>query len=420
MTDATPLGAPPILIHNARILTLAGPTRPRRGSDLAHLGAIEHGWVLVEHGLIARVERGTPPADVVATVTATGRAFDACGRVLMPAFVDCHTHACWAGDRLDEWERKQRGATYLELLQDGGGIMATVRAVRAASEDELVERLGTRLGWMLGEGTTTIEIKSGYGLTTQDELKMLCAIRRAGDAWAGTVIPTACIGHAKDPDVPDFVARTIEETLPAVHEAFAGISIDAYCEEGAWSLDETIELFERASELGHPIRVHADQFNALGMTPWAAQHGALSVDHLEATPGDQLAELAASQTFGVMLPCSGFHVDGRYADGRAFVDAGGALAVATNCNPGSAPTGSMPMAIALAVRNLGLTAAEAVVACTANAATLLGLDDRGTIEVGRRGDLVLVRWADERQIGYEFGGNPIDLVLCDGQLVDGG
>ncbi len=404
-----------ILLQNARVLTLAGDA-PRRGAALGDLGVRDRCDVLVREGRIERVEPGIAHARGVRTI-------DARGRVLMPAFVDCHTHACWAGDRLDEWELKQRGASYLEILGRGGGIMSTVRAVRAASEDELVERLAERLDWMLREGTTTVEVKSGYGLDTEAELKMLRAIARAGEAWAGTAVPTACIGHAIDPDAGEpnaFIERTIAETLPAVHQAFPGVAIDAYCEQGAWPLADTVRLFERARELGHPLRVHADQFHALGMVEEAVRLGAVSVDHLEATGPASLRALASSETFGVMLPCAGFHLDGRYADGRAFVDAGGAFAIATNVNPGSAPCASVPMAIALAVRHLGLTAAEAIGAVTVNAAALLGLRDRGRIEPGLRADLVLLRHRDERQLGFEFGGSPVDAVFCNGRIVFGG
>lgn len=403
-----------IVIAGARLLTM-DRSGARRGSALGEFGPIDGGEVLVRDGVIASV--GGPGS---AKASPGARRIDAAGRVLMPAFVDCHTHACWAGDRLDEWELKQRGASYLEILESGGGIMSTVRAVRAASEEELAAGLAERLGWMLREGTATVEVKSGYGLSTGQELKMLRAIRAAGQAWPGTVVPTACIGHTKDPGEGDFVRRTIEETLPAVHEEFPGIAIDAYCEQGAWSPAECIALFERAMELGHPVRLHADQFNSLGMTPWAAEHGALSVDHLEATGAADLTRLATSETFGVMLPCSGFHVDGRYADGRAFVDSGGKLAIATNCNPGSAPCSSVPMAIALAVRHLGLSVAEAIGACTSNGTALLGLEDRGAIASGLRADLVLLRWRDERQLGYEFGGDPVDMVVCGGEVVRGG
>jgi imidazolonepropionase len=448
-----------LLITNARVLTLSKGARPRRGSVLGELGVLDRADVLIEGGRIARVGAS---ADLATAPGSDCKVIDAGGRVLMPAFVDCHTHACWAGDRLDEWELKQRGATYLELLQAGGGIMATVRAVRGASQTDLRDGLLRRLGWMLREGTTVVEIKSGYGLSAEHELKMLRAITDAGDAWEGTVVPTACIGHAIDPDAVDFINTTINETLPAVSAEFPGVTIDAYCEDGAWSLADCLRLFDRAMELGHPIRVHADQFNSLGMIPEAvrriqapkagrrlpaAEDGLhhppstfRSIDHLEATTPQDLQLLAGSDLFGVMLPCSGFHVDGRYGDGRAFVDAagstsgqaasgirdpggggggggGGALAIATNCNPGSAPTSSIPMAIALAVRNLGLTAAEAIAACTVNAATLLDMPDRGVIQPGAKADLVLLRWADERQLGYEFGGNPVDTVICNGQLV---
>lgn len=400
----------PLLVRDARVLTLANGSRPRRGAELGDLSAIERADVLVEGGKVTAVGTGL----------AAGRdttVIDARGRVLMPAFVDCHTHACYAGDRLDEWDLKRRGATYLEILQSGGGIMSTVRAVRAATREQLTESLLGRLNAMLREGTTACEVKSGYGLRTEDELKMLRAVRDAGARWPGRVRMTACIGHAKDADVPAFVDRTISETLPAVHAEFPDCTVDAYCETGAWSLDETVRLFEAAAELGHPLRIHADQFNELGMLDAAIGLGALSVDHLEATSPDALTRLAESETMGVMLPCSGFHVDGRYADGRRFVDAGGALAIATNCNPGSAPCLSVPMAIALAVRHLDLTPAEAISAATVNGAALLGLDDAGTIEPGRRADLVLLRHTDERQLAYEFGGGHADAVICEGRVV---
>ena len=402
-----------LLIHDARLLTMAGPA-PRRGPDLGDPKPLARGWLAVHDGLIAAMGEGDAPEGPAA------ERVHAHGRVLLPGFVDCHTHACWAGDRLDEWELKQRGATYLEILKSGGGIMSTVRAVRQASEEELAAGLLERLEVMAREGTTTAEVKSGYGLTTEAELKMLRAIAAAGEAAPITVVPTACIAHAIDGEAAAFVARTIEETLPAVSEAFPGIALDAYCEDGAWSLEDTVRLFEAAAERGHPLRVHADQFHALGMTEWAAANGLRSVDHLEATPPEALRALAASPTFGVLLPCSGFHVDGRYADGRAFVDAGGAPAIGTNCNPGSSPCLSMPMAIALAVRHLGLDAHEALAAATVNAAAVLGLGDRGRLEPGLRADLVLLRHRDERQLGYEFGGGHAELVLAGGRRVAGG
>ena len=422
-----------LVIRNARVLTMTpgvpagavggaaacgtSPARvnpgPLRGALAGELGVVARADVVVEHGVVVSVgaaERGPRGA------TADRAEIDAGGRVLMPGFVDAHTHALWAGDRLDEWDMKRRGAAYLDILRAGGGIMSTVRAVRAASAGSLADALGTRLRSMLREGTTTIEVKSGYGLTTVDELKMLSAIVTSRRDGGPTVVPTALIGHAVDADQPGFVERTIGETLDGVHRAYPGVTIDAYCESGAWSLQDASRLFERAVSLGHPFRVHTDQFNELGMTRWAVEHGAVSVDHLEASSIETLRAVAKSNTFGVMLPCAGFHTDGRYADGRRFVDEGGALVIATNVNPGSAPCASMPMAVALAVRSLRVSPGEALIACTRNAACLLGLHDRGVVAPGARADLVLLRHTDERMLAYEFGGNPVDAVVCGGLL----
>lgn len=367
--------------------------------------------IVIEGGNITEV------ADATLGAARDDRTFDVRGRTVLPGFVDCHTHACFAGSRLDEWARKLAGASYLELMEKGGGIMATVRATREASEAELAELLLTRLNRMLAHGSTTIEVKSGYGLDTESELKMLRAILSAGASFPGTVIPTACIGHAIDPDVKHdrFVRRTIDETLPAVTAEFPGIALDAYCEKGVWTLDDCLALFDAGQAAGHPIRVHADQFNALGMIGAAVERGFASVDHLEATNQQGLRTLAASETCGVMLPASGFHLDDRYGDGRAFMDAGGRLALATNYNPGSAPCWSMPFVIALAVRKLGLTPAEAIHAATAAGAELLGLPDRGKIAPGMRADLVVLDTTDARDLAFEFGGNPVARVMAGGQ-----
>lgn len=384
--------------------------RPRRGVKVGELGAINHCDVMLDRDRIVAVGQSLsmPPAMKI---------IEANGRVLMPGFVDCHTHACWAGDRLAEWEQRLKGVTYQELLKAGGGIMSTVRAVRDATEPELTKLLLGRLDVMLRHGTTTAEVKSGYGLTLDDELKMLRAIQAAGDEWTGTLIATALLGHTIDPEAPGFVEQTIRRTLPAVHDEFPDVAVDAFCEHGAWSVEETVMLLRHAGALKHPIRVHADQFTSLGMVAEATKLQAVSVDHLEASTPEELSLLAASTTFGVILPVCGLHLDGRYAKARQFLDAGGLLALATNYNPGSAPTPSIPMAIALAVRHCGLTPAEAIGACTVNAAALLGLNDRGTIAPGQRADLVLVRHKDERMLAYEVGANPADLVICGGKPV---
>ncbi|HKO93198.1 MAG TPA: imidazolonepropionase, partial [Polyangiaceae bacterium] len=222
-----------LLIRHARLVPGAG------------LGPPFHGSLRV---------RGEHISELAATLSPEPgeRVLEAGGRVLLPGFVDAHTHAVFAGDRIDEFELRQQGKTYLEILAAGGGILSTVRAVRAASEEQLAESLGERLRVMLEQGSTSVEVKSGYGLDTETELKLLRAIRRAAQSFAGTLVPTALLGHALDPEQPDFLDRVLAETLPAVHAEFPGIAIDAFCERGAFSVADCRRLFERAQELGHP------------------------------------------------------------------------------------------------------------------------------------------------------------------------
>jgi imidazolonepropionase len=397
-----------LLFRNARILTLGQGSRPRRGKEFADLGIIPAGEALVVDGKIAAVgPKVEAPADA--------EIIDALGRVLMPGFVDCHTHACWAGDRLDEWEMKLRGVPYLEILKKGGGIHSTVKAVREATQKQLAASLRDRLGLMLREGTTTVEVKSGYGLNTEAEMKMLRAIRRAAAEWPGTVVATALLGHAFEGDLDEYARMVVKDMLPEVSKEFPDIAVDAYCEQGAWSVDACVKFFEKARK-HHPIRVHADQFNSLGMIPEAVRMHARSVDHLEASTKKDLITLAQSPTLGVILPCTGLHTDQRFMRSRLFIEQGGALALATNCNPGTSPSHSIPLAIALAVRFCGLTSSEAIVAATVNAAAVLNLSDRGNIAPGQRADLVLLHHKDERALAYELGGNPVAMVICGGQI----
>ena len=403
-----------LLIRNARVLTLTSPaiagqtalSRLRRGKALGELGILAQGDVLVTEGKISAV---APKLEA----PAGAEVVEAQGRVLMPGFVDCHTHICWAGDRLAEWEQKLQGVPSGRIIQNGGGLMATVRAVREATKKQLAAHLKNRLDALLRDGTTTVEIKSGYGLQIEEELKMLRAIVRAGNEWPGTIVPTALLGHAFEGDLEEYARMVVKEMLPAVSREFPDIAVDAYCEAGAWNVEACVRFFEKAAK-HHPVRVHADQFTSLGMVPEAVRLGARSIDHLEASTKADILLLAQSRTIGVVLPCTGFHSHGRYARAGFFADAGGALALASNCNPGTAPTHSMPFAIALAVRHCGLTPAEAIVAATVNAAAVLGLHDRGTIEPGQRADLILLHHKDERQLAYELGGNPVDLVICGG------
>ncbi|MBT7658303.1 MAG: amidohydrolase family protein [Phycisphaerae bacterium] len=263
-----------------------------------------------------------------------------------------------------------------------------------------------------------MEVKSGYGLTTKDELKMLRAVHDASQDVPQLIVGTFLGAHAIDPDQKNFAEIVIHETLPAVVQEFPGITCDAYCEEGAWSVEQTTALFEKAIALDCPIRAHVDQFNSLGMLPKAVDMGAKSVDHLEASTDDELKKLAASNTMGVLLPSSGFCLHDAYARGREIIDLGCAVAIATNYNPGSAPSPSMPFTISLACRRLGLTPAEAITAATFNAACVLDLQSKvGTIEEGKRADIQLLDCNDERELAWHVSsGSPL-LVAIKGEIV---
>lgn len=397
----------------------------RTGEAMRGLKVRENVDVLVRAGRIEAVGDGI-------TVPPGGQVIDARGDVLMPGFVDCHTHLCWAGNRIDEWTRRLSGESYLQILKDGGGIMSTVKAVRETPLVTLTELLRQRLDAALRQGITTIEIKSGYGLNTEAEIKMLRAIRDAALTWPGTVVLTALIGHAIDSGVGDkvFVERTINETLAAVHAEFPGVAIDLFCEDGAWTLSDSLRLLNAAKELGHPLRVHADQFTSRGMVTEAVRLGVLSVDHLEQTAGTELDVLAKSQTFGVGLPITAINLGNaskgatftgmspgiKFANLRELVDRGGRVCLATNANPGSSPSTSIPLAVALGVRFCGLTVDEALTAVTANPAMMLGFKDRGIISSGKRADLVLLRFADYRELAYELGGDPVRAVIVGGHV----
>jgi len=410
-----------LMIRHARVLSLAlpepggattliGGRKARRGAALKELGVIARGDVLVADGKIAAVgaELAVPEgAEVI----------EADGRVLMPGFVDCHTHACWAGDRLVEWEQELGGVPSAEILKKGGGIQATVRAVKEATRKQLAAGLRTRLDAMLRGGTTTMEVKSGYGLTIDGETKMLHAIARAAQEFPGTVVPTALLGQTVDGEVAAFTRMVVRELLPAVWHEFPGIAVEAVCAADAWPVEACVRLFERAGKHGLPLRVSAESAAPTGMITEALRLHVRSVDHLENASKADLVALAASETFGVFTPAASFHGRGRYARAGAFADSGGLVALASDYGVATAPTHAMPFVIALAVRYSGLTVAEAIAATTVNAAAALGLNDRGTIEVGQRADLILLRHRDERLLAHEIGGNPVDLVVAAGNRV---
>jgi imidazolonepropionase len=417
-----------LLIHSAaQLLTLAGP-HPRRGAAMSDLGLIEDGAVAICDG---RIVAAGPTAEVRAEFTATEE-INAAGKVVMPGFVDPHTHAVWAGDRADEFEMRLRGATYMEIMAAGGGIMSTVRATREASLDELITQSSRRLDGMLAHGTTTAEVKTGYGLDVENELKLLHAIHTLDKTHPMTLVPTFLGAHAVPAEHKGnedaYVDLVVEEMLPVVvatgRELFPTpypFFCDVFCEEEAFTLEQSRRILEAAKKLGLGLKIHADEFKPLGGTRLAVELGAISADHLVCTPPDEVELLAQSDTVAVALPGTPFGLGHRdYTPARAIIAAGGALALATDLNPGTCWCESMPFIIALACRYMKLTAAEAIVAATINAACAVGLaHEIGSLGTGKQADLVIVNLPSYRHLAYRFGTNPVHTVIKAGQRVVG-
>jgi len=404
----------PHLIHDARVLSMPIGREPARGAAMRELGVIDRGWVLVDDdGRVHSVGAGTPP-------TAPSR-IDARGRVLMPALIDAHTHACWTGDRWSEWARKRAGEPYLSILNSGGGIMSSVRSVRESSREELARATTLRLLRMARMGTGTCEVKSGYGLSTEAELRMLGAIDDAAAACTGRIeaVATCLAGHAIDPGCRDFIARTLRDTLPAVAAARPGTTMDLYIEHGAWTGDDAVRFVAAALALGCPVRVHVDQFTRSGLLADLIGMGVRSVDHLEASSASDLAAVAHSGAFAVALPMTGFALDMRFMDARRLLDDGGTLVIASNANPGSAPGLGLPFAMQLAARFMGLTTAEILRASITNAAHLLGVAGAvGSIEPGQRADLLLLHDTNEDALVHGLPSGAPGLVFHAGRAVN--
>ncbi len=415
-------GADLLLVHAGELLTLAdGPQvteGPRTGEALADLGLIRDGAVAIADGLITAV--GTS-ADLLDSVRAA-ETRDVQGRVVLPGFIDPHTHLLFAGSRAGEFERRLRGATYLELAAAGGGILQTVAQTRLAEESALVELGANHLTRMLRHGSTTVEAKSGYGLATDDELKLLRALHRLSAAHHIDVVPTFLGAHAvpsefaSDPD--GYVSLVIDEMLPAVAEEDLAEYCDVFCEEGAFTLEQSRAVLQAGAELGLTPKIHADEFSDRGGARLAAEVGAISADHLLHASSEGLAAMAAEGVIAVLLPGTAFFLGLPYAPARRIIDLGVPLALGTDFNPGSSPTYSMQMAIALACLGMRLMPAEAIVAATLNAAWAVGMaEEVGSLEPGKVADLVILEASDHRALGMHFGVNLVDAVYKRGRLV---
>lgn len=400
----------PLLVRDvAQVASPAGSGAPLRGRELGQVDVLADAYVLCDGGRIAAVGRmrelGRLPADVVE--------LDARGQCALPGLVDCHTHPAWGGDRVEEFALRAGGAGYEELHAAGGGILSTVRATRALSADGLRARVERHAGWMRSHGTTTWEGKSGYGLDRDTELESLRAIRAAGG------VPTWLGAHAVPPEYDDgdaYLDAALGEVLPDA--ATVAEAADVFVERGAFDAAQARRYLTACAGQGLALRLHGDQFTESGAIPLAIELGARSVDHLEATGADGVALLAASGVTGVLLPAAALCLDRPMPPARALVDAGGAIALATDFNPGSAFCESLPLVLALGCTKLRLAPAEALSAVTVNAAAVLGRADRiGRVASGYQADLVLIDAPDWRYVAYHLGTDGVHTVVQRGRIV---
>ncbi len=347
---------------------------------------------------------------------------DAGGGTLVPGFVDCHTHLPWAGSRENEFALRLAGKTYLEIAAAGGGILSSVRSTRAASEDELTANTLTRLDRMLELGTTTAEVKSGYGLTLEDELKQLRAVRRAGETHAIELVPTLLAAHEFPPEYRDdrdaWVEKIVREIVPAAAEEGLAYFCDVFCERGVFDVPQSRRVLEAGREHGLLPRLHADEFVDSGAAGLAAELGAVSADHLVAVSDEGIAQMAENGVMAVLLPgVSFFLMKEDWAPARRLRDAGVPIALATDCNPGSSHTESLPFILQLAVFHLRMTVEEALTAITLNPACCLGRGEEiGSVEVGKQADLVILDAPNLPHLAYHFGVNPVRTVVKRGRV----
>jgi imidazolonepropionase len=407
------------VLNCSQLLTLAGARRPRSGGDLRQLSIVEDGAMLIRGSQIEAVGRRR---EIEGLIKSDSEIVDAGRRVVMPGFVDAHTHPVFAGIRANEFEQRTSGATYREIAARGGGIRSTVRATRTASLTDLVKTGKRYAQWFLRCGTTTIEAKSGYGLTIEDELKILRAIKQLNEETPLNYVPTFLGAH----DIPyeyrsrraTYVSLVINEMLPRVAQEKLAEYCDVFCEEGAFTTEESWQILSAARCHGLGLRVHADQLTLSGGAKLAAELNAATADHLEHTDTEGIMALKADKVQPVLLPGSVYALGStQYPAARQMIDAGLAVVLATDFNPGSSPTPSMPMILSIACTKMKMTPAEGIAAATINAAYSLGRGDQiGSLEKGKRADFVIHDCEDYRELAYFFGVEHAGQVYCGGRL----
>ena len=407
------------VINCSQLVSLAGPARPRVGAELRKLSIINDGAMLARD---ERIEKVGTRTEIEPLVTADYEVIDADGRVVMPGFVDAHTHPVFAGTRAGEFEERARGATYQEIAARGGGIQSTVRATREATFDELVTAGKRYANWFLRNGTTTVEAKSGYGLTLEDELKILRAIKRVDRETSLRYVPTFLGAHDIPPEYKSrreqYVSLVIEEMLPRVAQDKLAEYCDVFCEEKVFTTDESWKILSAARCHGLGLRLHADQLSLSGGAKLAGELGAITADHLEHTDREGIAALKAAGVQPVLLPGSVYALgSNRYPAAREMIDAGLAVVLATDFNPGSSPTPSMAMILSIASTHMKMTPAEGISASTINGAYTLNRGDQiGSLEPGKVADFVIHDCEDYRELAYFFGVEHPWRVYAQGRL----
>ncbi|MEA2175902.1 MAG: imidazolonepropionase [Blastocatellia bacterium] len=408
------------VINCSQLVTVAGQVvGPHVGPAMRELAIIEDGAMLVRDGRIAGVGARS---EIEPLIGSDAEVVDARGHVVMPGFVDAHTHPVFGGNRAGEYEQRASGVTYQEIAARGGGIQATVNKTRAAGLDGLIEAGARYAEWFLRGGTTTVEAKSGYGLSVEDELKILRAIRQLDQETALRYIPTFLGAHSVPTEYrsrrAEYISLLIEEMLPRVASEHLAEYCDVFCEERVFTTDESWRILSAARAYGLDLRIHADQLSPSGGALLAARLKAATADHLEHTDRNGINALKSAGVQPVLLPASVYALGStRYPAAREMIDAGLAVVLATDFNPGSSPTTSMGMVLNLASTQMRLTPAEAITAATINAAHSLGRGDQlGSLEAGKRADFVIYDCADYREVSYFFGLEHAWEVYVDGRL----
>jgi imidazolonepropionase len=408
------------IVNCSQVVTLAGPARPRVGAEMRELGIVAPGALLVNG---PRIERIGADREIEPLIDGETHVVDAGGRVVLPGFVDAHTHPVFAGTRVDEFEERIKGATYQEIAARGGGIQSTVNRTRAASLDDLVTTGKRYASWFLRGGTTTVEAKSGYGLSLEDEIKILRAIKQLDEKTALRYVPTFLGAHSIPPEYrlrrSDYVSLLIDEMLPRIAREKLAEFCDVFCEENVFTTDESWRILSAARCHGLNLRIHADLLSLSGGANLAAELGAVTADHLEHTDAEGIAALKSAGVQPVLLPGSVYALgSSRYPAAREMIDAGLAVVLATDFNPGSSPTPSMLTILSLAATHMKLTPAEAITAATINAAYSLSRGDQlGSLESGKIADCVIHDTDDYRELAYFFGVQHAWKVFAGGNAV---